>query len=322
MRIGVDLGGTKTEALALDDHGHELRRIRRPTPQQDYLGTVQTITALVQDLEQEIGGRGTVGVGIPGTVIAATGLVKNANSTWLNGRPLQHDLSEALSREVRCANDANCFAISEATDGAAVGAEVVFGVILGTGCGGGVVVRGGLLTGPNGLAGEWGHTPLPWPSAEEWPGPQCYCGRRGCLETWISGRGFERDFERVEGRSLPSAEIVAAAAGGDADAEAALVRLEDRIARGLSTIVNIVDPDVIVLDLQMPNIDGFTVLQELNADQRTSVIPLIVSTSLAVDAELKAKLPIGTRVISKNLISRENVSLFLRDATSFRSALS
>ena len=255
MRIGVDLGGTKAEALALDDAGHELRRVRTPTPQQDYLGTVRTIAALVLDLEREIGAQGTVGVGIPGTIVAATGLVKNANSTWLNGQPLQRHLSEALSREVRCANDANCFAISEATDGAAVGAEVVFGVILGTGCGGGVVVRGALLTGPNGLAGEWGHTPLPCPSAEEWPGPQCYCGRRGCLETWISGPAFEREFERVTGRSLRSPEIVAAAAGGDLEAEAALERLEDRIARGLSTVVDIVDPDVIVLGGGLSRID-------------------------------------------------------------------
>lgn len=247
MRIGVDLGGTKTEALALDDTGHELRRVRIATPQQAYAGTVRSIAALVEDLERGIGAQGTVGVGIPGTIVAATGLVKNANSTWLNGQPLQRDLSDALSREVRCANDANCFAISEATDGAAAGAEVVFGVILGTGCGGGVVVRGALLTGPNGLAGEWGHTALPWPVAGEWPGPQCYCGRRGCLETWISGPGFERDFQHVAGRSLRSAEIVAAAARGDAEAEAALDRLEDRIARGLSTVVDIVDPDVIVL---------------------------------------------------------------------------
>jgi fructokinase len=247
MRIGVDLGGTKTEALALDDAGRELRRIRVPTPQQDYPETVRTIAALVEDLERELGVQGTVGVGIPGTIVAATGLVKNANSTWLNGQPLQRDLSEALARDVRCANDANCFAISEATDGAAVGAEVVFGVILGTGCGGGLVVRGALLTGPNGLAGEWGHTALPWPSADEWPGPQCYCGRRGCLETWISGPAFERDFQRVTGRELRSAEIVAAAAAGDTEAELALARLEDRIARGLSTVVDIIDPDVIVL---------------------------------------------------------------------------
>jgi fructokinase len=181
--------------------------------------------------------------------------VKNANSTWLNGQPLQRDLSKALFREVRCANDANCFAISEATDGAAVGAEVVFGVILGTGCGGGVVVRSMLLTGPNGLAGEWGHTALPWPSADEWPGPQCYCGRRGCLETWISGPAFERDFQRVSGRTLRGTDIVAAASAGDTDAEAALERLEDRIARGLSTVVDIVDPDVIVLGGGLSRID-------------------------------------------------------------------
>jgi len=255
MRIGVDLGGTKTEALALDDSGHELRRVRVPTPQQDYLGTVRTIAALVQGLEREIGARGTVGVGIPGTITAATGLVKNANSTWLNGQPLQRDLSDALSREVRCANDANCFAISEATDGVAVGAEVVFGVILGTGCGGGIVVRGALLTGPNGLAGEWGHTALPWPNADESPGPQCYCGRRGCLETWISGPAFERDFERATGRSLRGSEIVSASAAGDAEADVALERLEDRIARGLSTVVDIIDPDVIVLGGGLSRID-------------------------------------------------------------------
>jgi fructokinase len=255
MRIGVDLGGTKIEALALDDAGRELRRVRVPTPQDDYAGTVRAIATLVQDLERELGAQGTVGTGIPGTIVAATGLVKNANSTWLNAQPLQRDLSDALSREVRCANDANCFAISEATDGAARGIEVVFGVILGTGCGGGVVVRGGIVTGPNGLAGEWGHTALPWPSADEWPGPQCYCGRRGCLETWISGPGFERDFQRVTGRSLRSGEIVAAAAGGDAEAEATFVRLEDRIARGLSTVVDILDPDVIVLGGGLSRID-------------------------------------------------------------------
>ena len=255
MRIGVDLGGTKTEALALDSAGRELRRIRVPTPQQNYLATVATIAQLVQDIERDTGEQGTVGVGIPGTIVASTGLVKNANSTWLNGKPLRSDLSSALHREVRCANDANCFAISEATDGAAVGSEVVFGVILGTGCGGGLVMGGSLLTGPNGLAGEWGHTPLPWMTPDEWPGPQCYCGRRGCLETWISGTGFEQDFERVSGRSLRGTQIVAAANAGDAAAEAALVRLEDRIARGLSTVVNIIDPDVIVLGGGLSRID-------------------------------------------------------------------
>ena len=255
MRIGVDLGGTKIEALALDNTGHELRRVRVPTPQQDYPGTVRAIADLVHNLEREVGGSGTVGVGIPGTIVAATGLVKNANSTWLNGQPLQRDLSEALSREVRCANDANCFAISEATDGAAAGAEVVFGVILGTGCGGGLVVQGQLCTGPNGLAGEWGHTPLPWQTPDEYPGPECYCGRRGCLEMWISGSGLARDFEHVTGRPMRGAEIVTAAAGGDAEAQAALERLEDRIARGLSTIVNIVDPDVIVLGGGLSRVD-------------------------------------------------------------------
>ena len=255
MRIGVDLGGTKTEALALNDAGREVRRVRVATPQHDYRGTVQTIAALVQNIERELGTRGTVGVGIPGTIVAATGLVKNANSTWLNGELLERDLSNALAREVRCANDANCFAISEATDGAAAGARVVFGVILGTGCGGGLVVGGSLLTGPNGLAGEWGHTVLPWPTVEEWPGPQCYCGRHGCLEMWISGTGFERDFESVTGRSLRGAEIVAAAAKGDVEAEAALERLEDRIARGLSTVVDVVDPDVIVFGGGLSRID-------------------------------------------------------------------
>ena len=255
MRIGVDLGGTKTEALALDGAGRELRRVRVPTPQRDYPATVATIAQLVHDLERDLGEQGTVGVGIPGTIVASSGLVKNANSTWLNGQPLQRDLSAALNREVRCANDANCFAISEATDGAAVGSEVVFGVILGTGCGGGLVVGGSLLTGPNGLAGEWGHTPLPWMTSDEFPGPQCYCGRRGCLETWISGSGFERDFERATGHSLRGTEIVAAANSGDAEAEAALVRLEDRIARGLSSVVNIVDPDVIVLGGGLSRID-------------------------------------------------------------------
>src|SRR6202000_2301337 len=175
MRIGVDLGGTKIEALALDDAGRELRRVRVPTPQQDYAGTVGGIATLVQDLERELGAQGSVGVGIPGTIVASTGLVKNANSTWLNGRSLQADLSKALQREVRCANDANCLAVSEATDGAAKDAAVVFGVIVGTGCGGGVVLNRKIHAGPNGLAGEWGHIPLPWATADELPGPPCYC---------------------------------------------------------------------------------------------------------------------------------------------------
>jgi fructokinase len=254
MRIGIDLGGTKTEAIALDQDGHELQRVRVPTAIGDYPGTIATIAALVHQLEAEQQQTGTVGVGIPGTIVAATGLVKNANSTWLNGRPFERDLSVALEREVRCANDANCFAISEATDGAASGFNVVFGVILGTGCGGGVAMGGRVHSGPNGLGGEWGHVPLPWATAAELPGPLCYCGRHGCLETWISGTGFERDFERATGTRRRGAEIVAAAAAGDANAAACVDRLLDRLARGLALIVNILDPDAIVLGGGLSNL--------------------------------------------------------------------
>ena len=255
MRIGVDLGGTKVEALALDDNGSELKRVRVATPRGDYAATVATIKGLVGELETYTGKTGTVGVGIPGTVIRASGLVKNANSTWLNGMPLEKDLSAALGREVRCANDANCFAVSEATDGAAKGFAVVFGVILGTGCGGGVALNGHVHGGPNGLGGEWGHTPLPWMNEAEFPGPECYCGRRGCLEKWISGTGLEDDFRRVTGKDWRGAEIVAASEAGDEAAEAALVRLEDRIARGLSTVVNVLDPDAIVLGGGLSKLD-------------------------------------------------------------------
>jgi fructokinase len=254
MRIGVDVGGTKIEAIALDAQGVELQRIRLATPKGDYEGTIASIADLVRELETATKQTGTVGVGIPGTIVGSTGLVKNANSTWLNGRPLQQDLSVALSREVRCANDANCFAISEATDGAAQGFEVVFGVIVGTGCGGGVSINGRIHAGPNGLGGEWGHTPLPWTNATEVPGPLCYCGRHGCLEMWISGTGFAWDFARVTSRNLSGAEIVAAAEGGDEEATEALDRLIDRMARGLSTIVNVLDPDAIVMGGGLSNL--------------------------------------------------------------------
>ncbi len=254
MRIGVDVGGTKIEAIALDAKGTELQRIRTATPKGEYEGTIAAIVGLVRELETVTGQTGTVGVGIPGTIIPATGLVKNANSTWLNGKPLQKDLSAALGREVRCANDANCFAISEATDGAGKGYEVVFGVIFGTGCGGGVTFDGRIHNGPNGLAGEWGHTPLPWASATEFPGPLCYCGQHGCLETWISGTGLEWDFARVSSRNLRGAEIVQAAEEGDEEANRALERLIDRMARGLSTVVNVLDPDVIVLGGGLSNL--------------------------------------------------------------------
>ena len=255
MRIGVDLGGTKIEAIALDSKGRELKRIRIATPRGDYDGTVAAIKGLVMELESATKRVGSVGVGIPGTVVAATGLVKNANSTWLNGRPFPHDLSVALEREVRCANDANCFAVSEATDGAGRGMGVVFGVIIGTGCGGGVALHGKVHNGPNGVAGEWGHNPLPWATDDELPGPPCYCGKSGCMETWISGTGLEQDFLRTTGKSWRGAEIVEAAGKGDSEAEAALLCLEDRIGRGLAVMVNILDPDVIVLGGGLSNLE-------------------------------------------------------------------
>jgi len=250
VRIGIDLGGTKIEGLALSDAGAELARLRVSTPQQDYAATVRAIAEVVRELERRSEGgdeTASVGVGIPGTVVQATGLVKNANSTWLIGQPLERDLSTVLGRPVRCANDANCLAVSEATDGAAAGAELVFAVILGTGCGGGIAVNGWVRVGPNGVSGEWGHNPLPWATADELPGPECYCGQRGCIETWISGTGLANDHRRVTGAVLAGPEIVSAAERGDAAAEASLVRLEDRIARALAGVVNLLDPDVIVL---------------------------------------------------------------------------
>ena len=256
MRIGIDLGGTKIEGIALDAAGAELRRFRVATPRGDYDGTIAAISGVVRDLEKMVGSTGSVGVGIPGTIIAATGLVKNANSTWLNGRPFERDLSVALEREVRCANDANCFAVSEATDGAAAGAEVVFGVIVGTGCGGGVALKGHVHAGRNGIAGEWGHMPLPWATGNELPGSKCYCGRHGCLETWISGTGFEWDFARTSGRDLRGKEIVALAEAGDSDAVDALERLADRMARGLAMIVDVLDPDVIVVGGGVSNVES------------------------------------------------------------------
>ncbi len=239
----------------MDNSGAELQRIRMSTPKGDYPGTVAAIAGLVTQLESATGERGTVGVGIPGTIVRSTGLVKNANSTWLNGQPLERDLSVALDREVRCANDANCFAISEATDGAAAGYEVVFGVIIGTGCGGGIAINGKIGAGPNGIRGEWGHVPLPWITKDEFPGPACYCGNHGCLETWISGTGFEADFRRVTGKDWRGHEIVAAAQRGEHDAQAALDRLEDRMARALAMLANIVDPDAIVLGGGLSKLD-------------------------------------------------------------------
>ena len=255
MRIGVDLGGTKIEALALDDNGREVARHRVDTPRHDYAGTIVAIVSLVQRLESVTGVTATVGAGIPGSLRAATGLVKNANSIWLNGKPFQRDVSAALGREVRVANDANCLAVSEATDGAARGKRVVFAVILGTGCGGGVAFDGQVHGGLNGVAGEWGHNPLPWACVDELPGPACYCGRAGCMETWVSGTAVARDFHDVTGLSLTTREIAALDARGDTQARAAVDRLLDRLGRGLAQVVNVLDPDVIVLGGGMSRVE-------------------------------------------------------------------
>ena len=247
MRIGLDLGGTKIEGVALGDDGALLARRRVATPRHDYAATIEAMASLVRDLEAKTGLRGSVGVGMPGALSPATGLVKNANSTWLIGQPLDRDLCGLLGRPVRFANDANCFALSEAVDGAAAGARVVFGVIVGTGTGGGVVVDRKVLTGPNAIAGEWGHNPLPWPREGEWPGPACYCGKTGCVEIFLSGPGLARDFRQATGEEIAAPEIAARAGRGDGAATAALERYEDRMARALAVVLNILDPDVVVL---------------------------------------------------------------------------
>ena len=253
-RIGIDLGGTKIEAAVLGDDGAVRARRRVATPRDDYAATLRSIAALVEDLEAEMGSAAVVGVGMPGTISPATGLVKNANSVWLNGHPLAEDLRRLLLRPLRFANDANCFALSEAVDGAAAGAGAVFGVIVGTGTGGGVVVHGRIWTGPNAIAGEFGHNPLPWPNLDEGPGPQCYCGQTGCIETYLSGPGLSRDHERTTGQSLDAAGIAVRAASGDVAAEATLRRYEDRMARGLASVVNVLDPDVVVLGGGLSNL--------------------------------------------------------------------
>jgi len=245
--IGVDLGGTKIEAAVLDGAGADLWRERVATPAGDYRAILDTVAALIARAESDLGLTGcTVGIGTPGTLTAA-GLIKNANSTCLNGQPLQRDLAEALQRPVRVANDANCLALSEATDGAAAGTAVSFSVILGTGIGAGIVVDGRLLGGPNGLAGEWGHNPLPWASDDERIGPRCYCGQRGCAETWLSGPGLARDHAAHGGEALTAQQIGARASQGDAACEASLQRYESRLARCLAQVINLLDPEVIVL---------------------------------------------------------------------------
>ncbi|HEV2303047.1 MAG TPA: ROK family protein [Stellaceae bacterium] len=247
FRIGVDLGGTKIEAAAIDRAGAvELRR-RVATPAGDYRATIAAVAGLVRDIEEALGRSATVGIGMPGAISPATGLVKNANSTWLNGRPLGRDLEAALGRAVRLANDANCFALSEAVDGAAAGLPTVFGVILGTGVGGGVALAGRILVGANAIAGEWGHNPLPAPRPEELPGPPCYCGRQGCIETFLSGPGLAADHRRHGGHDLDPPQMAARAAAGDEACRASLDRYAERLARALATVINVLDPDAIVL---------------------------------------------------------------------------
>jgi fructokinase len=261
FHLGIDFGGTKTEIIALDaGNGKELYRKRIPTPRDNYAQTLQSFVSLIEEAETTLGGTGTIGMGIPGTISQDTGCVKNSNSVWMNGQPMKKDLEDMLGREIRVQNDANCFAVSEATDGAGKGAHVVFGAIIGTGCGGGVVVGGVPIAGRNGIGGEWGHNPLPYPRVEkgEWsehPGPSCYCGKKGCNELWISGTGFKMDYQRVTGEDLSTHDVIANFKMGEAKAVAAYERYVDRLARALSVIVNVLDPDVIVLGGGMSNID-------------------------------------------------------------------
>ena len=289
MRIGIDLGGTKTEIICLDAaNGKELYRQRIPTPKDDYVATVKAMAGMVAQAESTLGATGTVGIGMPGTISSVTGLAKNSNSTWINGHPLDRDVAAALGRKIRIQNDANCFAVSEATDGAAAGERVVFGVIIGTGCGGGICINGAPISGINGIGGEWGHNPLPYPSVytgdaegltrpfekspvaqdkietyfadtretAEYPGPLCYCGKRGCQETWISGTGLKNDYRRVTGEDLSTHDITAAAQAGEPKAQATLARYSDRLARALSVVINILDPDTIVLGGGMSNVSS------------------------------------------------------------------
>jgi fructokinase len=252
-RIGIDLGGTKIEVVALDAHGVECFRRRIATPREDYDATLAALAALVQQAEAVVG-PSSVGIGTPGAISPATGLMKNANSTWLIGRPLGDDINRVLGREVRMANDANCFALSEAVDGAAAGAAVVFGVIIGTGTGGAIVVDRKVVVGANAVGGEWGHNPMPWPEPGEWPGPPCYCGRTGCIETFLSGPGMSRDHQATTGEQVDAIEIAQRAEGGSATAAATIERYASRLARGLAAIINVVDPDVIVLGGGLSNI--------------------------------------------------------------------
>lgn len=253
IRIGIDFGGTKIEAAALDDAGRFVSRIRTPNPG-DYETAIREVRGLIERVEEEVGRAGSIGIATPGSVSPKTGLMRNSNSTYLNGRRFREDLEKALARDIRMANDANCFALSEAVDGAGEGRNSVFGVILGTGCGGGLVIDGRIIEGAHGVGGEWGHVPLPWTAEDETPGPECWCGLKGCLEMWVSGTGIERDYLTRSGNEREAPAIVDAARSGESDALAALDAYVDRLGRGLALIVNIVDPDAFVLGGGMSNV--------------------------------------------------------------------
>ena len=282
MKIGIDLGGTKIEVACLDARGAIVLRRRVPSPRDDYAATVATIAGLVHDAEAATGRRGTVGVGMPGSLSPATGRVRNANSTWLNGRALREDLEAALGREIRVQNDANCLAVSEAIDGAAAGAHVVFAAVLGTGVGAGIALAGRAHAGANGIAGEWGHAPLPAPRDDERPGPRCWCGREGCIEAWLSGPALAADHRRATGEALDAATLVDRALEGSPACAASLARWLDRLARGLATVVDVLDPDVIVLGGGLSNAAG--ICEALPA----RMLPLVFSDVLATPIRLAA----------------------------------
>jgi fructokinase len=280
LLLGIDFGGTKIAGALLGPDGMALAEHRMATPRGDYAGSIEAVGRMVAWLDDARGVRASVGIGIPGSLAPQSGLVQNANSTWLNGRPFGRDLEARLGRPVRVANDANCFALSEAVDGAGAGARSVFGVIIGTGCGGGLVYRGEIIDGPRGIGGEWGHNPLPWPAGDEHPGRRCWCGRWGCMETWVSGPGLEDDHARVTGSRLPAQAIAARAQAGDPQAQATLDRHADRLARGLAGVINILDPEAIVLGGGLSNLEHlYPALPRLvaphifAADTRASIRP-------------------------------------------------
>jgi fructokinase len=275
-RIGIDLGGTKIEGRVLAPNGEEIARRRILAPQGDYQNTIAALVDIILDLQSDAGHEATVGIGMPGSLSPTTGLVRNANSTWLNGQPLREDLEQILQLPLRMANDANCFALSEAVDGAGAGARSVFGIIVGTGCGGGIVFDGRVLEGARGIGGEWGHNPLPWAEPDEHPGPTCWCGRKGCMEMWASGTGLSADYKQRTGELVSGHEIVARAQLGEPAAQTSLDRHATRLARGLAHVINIVDPEVIVLGgglSKLPHL--YEVLPRLAAPYVFSDVPAI-----------------------------------------------